>query len=574
MISENQSLHNQKLENIPMEEISNDEIENSGLSLGEILNQLEIIVNKEDAGTFAKQFNSLKQEAQEHIQNETEERKETFLQDGNTEEDFSWEHPQQAKLSGLNSIFREKYDIFRQKIEQEQQENKQVRIEIIEKLKNLYTHSTADTNLFKGIREIKEAWANAGQVAKNDFKILNNDYFHHLNQFYQLLDYNKEYLEQEYSHNLEKRRQIIARAKELETEPLVQKALNELQYLHKLWKEEAEPVAEEFRETTWQEFRDISNKVHERKSEFFQNIENERKTNLKRKNDIIAEIQNFVNTAKDGGHTFWQNAIKRVEVLREEFFNIGGVPKKQSSENWTEFKGILREFNVLKNTFYKNLKGSQISNLEAKLSLIETAKANANSEDWETALPLFKKLQDDWRKIGHVPRNHADKIWKEFGDICNQFFANYREKNNVELDNWKENYKQKKAILQELISIEEENSLEKIQNLKATWDSIGKVPKDKMAINKEFNKVLKEKLKLNKAELSNPNENAVDKARKIRNQIADLQAEITTLENNIGFFSNPNRENPLLRETFSKIDEKKSQIENLKQNLHSIISAE
>ena len=35
-----------------------------------------------------------------------------------------------------------------------------------------------------------------------------------------------------------KRQHIIARAKELKDEPVVQKALNELQYLHKLWKEE------------------------------------------------------------------------------------------------------------------------------------------------------------------------------------------------------------------------------------------------------------------------------------------------------------------------------------------------
>ena len=65
-----------------------------------------------------------------------------------------------------------------------------------------------------------------------------------------MLDLNKEYREQEYAHNLEKRQHIIARAKELKDEPVVQKALNELQYLHKLWKEEAEPVAEEFRDST------------------------------------------------------------------------------------------------------------------------------------------------------------------------------------------------------------------------------------------------------------------------------------------------------------------------------------
>jgi hypothetical protein len=43
-----------------------------------------------------------------------------------------------------------------------------------------------------------------------------------------MLDMNKEYMEQEYAHNLEKRQHIIDRARVLEGEPAVQKALNEL----------------------------------------------------------------------------------------------------------------------------------------------------------------------------------------------------------------------------------------------------------------------------------------------------------------------------------------------------------
>ena len=65
-----------------------------------------------------------------------------------------------------------------------------------------------------------------------------------------------------------------------------------------------------------------------------------------------------------------------------------------------------------------------------------------------------------------------------------------------------------------------------------------------------------------------------DKARKIKNQVADLEAEIATLENNLGFFSNPSRENPLLKDTYANIDDKKAQLETLKQNLHKIISGE
>ncbi|MCU7612896.1 DUF349 domain-containing protein [Chryseobacterium sp. GMJ5] len=551
------------------------------ISLADALQEMEKIINSGNAGEDFRKFTILKEKASHAIHDEIEDKKHEFENAGNAPENFSFEHPSQSKLSALIHIYKEKHDAFQKGQEEEQKKNLEHRQNIIERLKNLYTNSEPGVNLFKSIREIKEEWSNAGQVAKSEFKILNNNYFHHLNQFYQMLDLNKEFLEQEYSHNLEKRQHIIARAKELENEPLVQKALNELQYLHKLWKEEAEPVSEEFREKTWEEFKEISNKIHERKSELSAAIESEQNANLEKKNEIIAEIKKLSEPTDNPNHNYWQNSIKKVEELRSEFLKTGNVPRKLSNNNWNDFKTTLRNFNTAKNNYYKSLKGSQQTNLDEKMALIQTAKDNMMSEDWDMAVALFKKLQDDWKKIGHVPKSMTNKIWDEFREACNTFFNNYREKSNASTDNWKENYKQKKEILEELKTIsDEEGSIEKIESIKTAWNNIGKVPRDKIAINSEFNKTLREKLKLNKInelELKEEglSENQLtDKARKIKSQISDLEAEIVKLENNLAFFKNPSKENPMLRDTFQTIEDKKTHLETLKQNLHSIISGD
>ncbi len=551
------------------------------LSVKELLSEMENIVNKPDAGAHAKKFNQLKDKAYHLIQDEIMDKKHDFVEEGNDMEDFSYEHPEQSKYSALVSIFKEKLDAFNKNQEKEHQENLEKRNQIIEKLKNLYINTEPNTNLFRAIREIKEEWANAGAVAKSEFKNLNHNYFHHLNQFYQMLDLNKEYREQEYAHNLEKRKSIIARAEELINEVSVQKALNELQYLHRLWKEEAEPVAEEFRDSTWEVFKEISNKIHERKSELLAQIEVEQQKALEKKNEIIAKLKDFASSKEAVTHNYWQQAIKQVEQLRSEFLKLGNVPKKLSNQNWTEFKTALRAFNTKKNDFYKNLKNSQHVNLEEKQKLISIAQDNMHSEDWDTAVPLFKKLQEDWKNIGHVPKNQANKVWNDFRDACNTFFNNFREKNASTTDDWKQNYHQKKALLDELKQInDEEGSVEKIEQIKSSWDSIGKVPRNKMSINNEFNKVLKEKLKLNKINVFDLKEENLteaqltDKARKIKSQIADLEAEVVKLENNINFFNNPSRENPLLKDTYDKIDEKKALIESLKQSLHKLITGE
>ena len=551
------------------------------LSVKELLSEMENIVNKPDAGAHAKKFNQLKDKASHLIQDEIADKKHDFVEEGNDMEDFSYEHPEQSKYSALVSIFKEKLDAFNKNQEKEHQENLEKRNQIIEKLKNLYINTEPNTNLFRAIREIKEEWANAGAVAKSEFKNLNHNYFHHLNQFYQMLDLNKEYREQEYAHNLEKRKSIIARAEELINEVSVQKALNELQYLHRLWKEEAEPVAEEFRDSTWEVFKEISNKIHERKSELLAQIEVEQQKALEKKNEIIAKLKDFASSKEAVTHNYWQQAIKQVEQLRSEFLKLGNVPKKLSNQNWTEFKTALRAFNTKKNDFYKNLKNSQHVNLEEKQKLISIAQDNMHSEDWDTAVPLFKKLQEDWKNIGHVPKNQANKVWNDFRDACNTFFNNFREKNASTTDDWKQNYHQKKALLEELKQInDEEGSVEKIEQIKSSWDSIGKVPRNKMSINNEFNKVLKEKLKLNKINVFDLKEENLteaqltDKARKIKSQITDLEAEVVKLENNINFFNNPSRENPLLKDTYDKIDEKKALIESLKQSLHKLITGE
>ncbi|KQT16074.1 hypothetical protein ASG31_13940 [Chryseobacterium sp. Leaf404] len=551
------------------------------LNLSDSLKEMESIINTPNAGEQYKRFNFLKEKANHFIHDEVEDKKHEYTDGGNAPETFSFQHPQQSRFNALVHIFREKHDDYQKDQDEEQHKNLAHRQSIIERLKNLYTNSEPGVNLFKSIREVKEDWSNAGQVAKSEFKILNNNYFHHLNQFYQMLDLNKEYLEQEYAHNLEKRQHIIERAKQLENEPVIQKALNELQYLHKLWKEEAEPVAEEFREKTWDEFKEISNKIHERKSELSAAIETEQNENLEKKNNIIEEIKKLSQTAENANHNYWQNAIRKVEDLRTEFLKTGSVPRKLSNQNWNDFKSTLRSFNTTKNSYYKSLKGSQQTNLDEKLKLIATAKDNMNSEDWDVIVPLFKKLQEDWKKIGHVPKSMTNKIWEDFREACNTFFNNYREKSNVSNDNWKENYKTKKALLDDLkLVTDEEGSVEKIESIKTAWNNIGKVPRDKIGINSEFNKALREKLKLNKMnelELKEEglSENQLtDKARKIKTQISELEGEIVKLENNLAFFTKPTRENPLLADTYNTLDSKKAHLETLKQNLHTIISGE
>ena len=92
-------------------------------------------------------------------------------------------------------------------------------------------------------------------------------------------------------------------------------------------------------------------------------------------------------------HSAWKQLSKQVEDLRQSFLNVGKVPLQQADEVWKSFNIALRAFNKKKNQFYKTLKKEQQENLTKKLALLEIAKANQNSTDWETTTELMKNIQ-------------------------------------------------------------------------------------------------------------------------------------------------------------------------------------
>ena len=57
----------------------------------------------------------------------------------------------------------------------------------------------------------------------------------------------------------------------------------------------------------------------------------------------------------------------------------------------------------------------------------------------------MRRLQEDWKKIGHVPRSQTNKVWDDFRNACNTFFNNFRTKNNAQTDDWKEKLGRKKV---------------------------------------------------------------------------------------------------------------------------------
>ena len=547
-----------------------------------LINEAKNLLSKYDVQEIREHFNQIRDAFKTKLEEDEAAKKEAFLSEGGDELDFKYETSFRAKFNAVYNDFKNQLAVFHKENEKKESDNLKERLEIIDELKALYQEpSDSSAAMFKKFRELKTRWHNAGRIPSKNAENVFKNYFFHLDNFYTYLDMNKELQTLDYAHNLEVRQSIIKRAEELIGEQNVQKALNELQYLHRLWKEEAVPVQEDLREPTWQKFKELTNKIHDRKGELNEKIKQEQKDNLEKKNQIIARIKEISEQATTKSHGDWQKAISEINSLRENFITIGRVPKDKNSATWEAFKEVTRQFNHIKNDFYKNLKSEQQLNLEKKLSLLEIAKQHTESTDWNASVQVIKKIQNDWKKIGHVPRKNSDKIWKEFKDTCNQFFDRYKKRHEQANQKLELNFEKKQAFLNDFknqtISENKDEALKQLEEIQHNWTSLGKVPSEKISINQEFTNVYHKKidaLNLSKNELndyklksfvnkvkSGNNGNLLDdEIRKTRKIIEDLEKEINQLDNNVHFFSNANENNPLLKDVYKQIDDKRKKL--------------
>ena len=132
--------------------------------------------------------------------------------------------------------------------------------------------------------------------------------------------------------------------------------------LHKMWKEEIGPVAKKYRDEVWDKFSEATKVIHDKRMGSLKELEASYSKNYEQKVEIIAQINKEVGVPRKS-HKDWQDGMKVIQTLRDVYFELGKVPRSKNKEIWNEFKDATRNFNQEKNSFYKNQKKEQFTNL-------------------------------------------------------------------------------------------------------------------------------------------------------------------------------------------------------------------
>jgi hypothetical protein len=523
-----------------------------------------------------------------------EKRDEFHAENPDTTEDFHYSFPLKTKFDSLYNQYRDKKNAHFKSLQNNLKANLENRMAIVEELKNLVNNSTGNiANALKQLNDIRERWKNAGPIPKDKYNHVWNNYHFHIENFYDFLHLDRDARDQEFKHNLELKNKIIARVGELIHETDINKSFRELQDLHRIWKEDIGPVSREHREELWKQFSELTKQMHDKRETFYESFRAKETENLEKKNEIIAQLEVLAQEKVDS-HQAWLNQIVKVEALRNQFFATGKVPSEVNEATWAKFKNAVRDFNVLKNSFYKDIKKDQNDNLSKKQALVDRANELKESEDFAATTPLMKQIQEDWKQVGHVPRKFSDKLWDEFKAACNHYFERLKDSKKEENAEEVAAFEKKKEYLETLRSFElvgdHKTDLDAIKAHIEAWKSIGRVPFNRRHVEGKFNKILDalfEKLSSSKKEseqlrFANRLDNIAgsEDSRKLDNEkifimrkIDEVQNEIFQLENNIQFFQNTKnakKENSIVTEVRKTIERHKEDLVSWKDKLKQI----
>lgn len=473
------------------------------------------------------------------------------------------------------------------KIEANQKNNLQIRLDLIEELKNLISPENTVVNKFSSFKDIQERWRNAGICPKDKYNHVWNSYHFHVENFFDYIHLDKEARDLEFKNNYDKKVELLSRLNELLSESDIKKALTEIKLIQKVWREDVGPVEKSKRQELWDQFDAINTQVAEKRKELKILLSEEEKLNLTKKRALIEEINNLTSTTQES-IDFWTSQNKKLQTLKETFMSIGKTPKAKNEETWASFRAALKNFNTKKNEYFKQLREEQQVNINKKKALIAQAKEIENSTDWNESTETVKRLQRDWKKIGYVPSKYSNPLWKEFKSVCDNFFNKLHAQKNAANEKEIEAFKQKEKFLKTVdktkLSGTPEEDIIIIQEVVEKWNEIGRVPFAKKKIQDDFDKAIDElysKVKLDAQELevlryksyieriiaSDDEKKLLEEEQFISKKLNDERNEITQLETNISFFSSGKSENPFLKEVEKNISRHKEDFEKWKLKL-------
>ena len=476
-----------------------------------------------------------------------------------------------------NQYKRERAEYNRQ-LEKEREQNLALKEAVIADLKVLLEKQEDVNATFPEFREIQNRWRAIGPVPAQSYRNINETYQLYVEQFYDMVKINRELRDLDFKKNLEAKEQFCQMAEKLAENPNVIEAFKELQKLHEQWKEFG-PVAKEFRDSIWDRFKAATSVINKKYQAFFEGLKEQQAENLEKKTALCVKVEEIAEREVANSNE-WNAFSKEIEEIQKEWKTIGFASKKDNQKVYDRFRAACDKFYGRKREFYNEYKDSINANMDRKIALCEAAEQLKNSTEWKKATDQFINLQKQWKEIGAVPRKKSEQLWKRFRAACDEFFAE-RDKNAKPENDFYSNLKAKQRLVEEIkayvLTGDEAADREAMQEFQKRWQEIGFVPfKEKENIANAYKEALQAAFPgmgrgARRTRGSRPQLSEKDRLIQKYNQ---LEQDIVTYENNIGFFSMSRNSQPLIDQMNERIAKAKEELKSLAEQIRVLDESE
>ena len=220
--------------------------------------------------------------------------------------------------------------------------------------------------------------------------------------------------------------------------------------------------------------------VKEKRQKLFQQQEEEKLENLKKKQAIIEKIKSMVTSPEEANRNY-----QEFKQLQQEWKEIRLVPAEKANELWRNYQLYVEQYYDLLKLNSEAREYDFKKNLELKLRLCEAAEKLDQEEDVISAFHQLQKLHQEFRETGPVSKELREEIWTRFkaaSTVINkkhqQHFENIRSKEEENLARKTELCEKVEAIAQEENkgAGDWEKHTKQIIDIQTQWKTIGFAP--------------------------------------------------------------------------------------------------
>ncbi|MEP2772010.1 MAG: DUF349 domain-containing protein [Fulvivirga sp.] len=230
--------------------------------------------------------------------------------------------------------------------------------------------------------------------------------------------------------------------------------------------------------------------IKDRKSEFVKNREQQKEKNLKRKQELLEQLRDFVDSEETN------ISFDEFKAIQNEWKGIGPVPGAYNRTLWANYNALIDRFYDNRSIYFELKELDRKKNLEGKLELCERAEHLANEENMKEAIKELNELHHEFKHIGPVPKDDQEPLWQRFkaaSDAVYERRKGFVEQLKKDLD---ENLKVKEQLVEEVKSFldfdsdrikEWNNKTKEIIAIQKRWEATGGLPRAKAKeVNKNF----------------------------------------------------------------------------------------